>query len=280
MAAVSFLGPRPTIQWTHDGKTYTAENAPLWDAANAGQLRLYTTDPSTPQLYRYYDTRAHSDMSETRALRAVDHGIDVRSVGVNITGDTRVWLERAPYPTGRPVSDRNPTIGWINDPIGEYFTFVIAGDVLKGTNKRTSDFADIAKGVLFVAAGVALGSAVGLAETVAPAVAVTPAGAGIAAATVTVPAGTAAGSSSFTLSEIAAGVKTAAGVATSAATVATAVSQVSNAGVNWDNVAQAAKNAGTIAAETERAKLSLDNLTSDPQTLFYIGAAILAVMVI
>lgn len=155
---------------------------------------------------------------------------------------------------------------------------------------RTPWLLTIGRGVLFVAAAMAaayvaapiINGAIAsagaeTAVTVAPAApaTVTPAVPAVVAAPATV-----TGTPGFTLAEIAAGAKTAAGIATSAATVVKTVSDVSNAGINWGNVKDAAKNAADIAASAERAKLSVDNLTGDPQTMLYIGAALLAVMVI
>ena len=151
-----------------------------------------------------------------------------------------------------------------------------------GDGKFWRDFvkASIVVAAIAVTAGAVIGAAPAEAAVIgagsAPAVPAAAAPAVVAPGTVA----TVTGTSGFTLAEIAAGAKTAAGIATSAATVVKTVSAVSNAGIDWGNVKDAAKNAADIAASAERAKLSVDNLTGDPQTMLYIGAAILAVMVI
>lgn len=169
---VPILGARPIVQWKHDGAHYTAPDAALWDAIASGAV-LYVRNPWETVGYQYYDSKAYTQMSETRPARGYE------AIGtplspdreIVLSGGQTVWIEK-PAVQGQPVNDRNPTRGYFSEPIGAYLTYSISGDMVRGGVKADRGFLrDIVKGSLFVAAFVAGGNLVGIG---APAPAVNP----------------------------------------------------------------------------------------------------------
>lgn len=132
-------------------------------------------------------------------------------------------------------------------------------------------------GLALQVAGVIGAGSVGTATSVAPAVAESAAASATAAPVVSTAVATPA---AWTLAEVTAGAKTAVQVASAVKAVTTAVSTVSNSGIDWANVAQAAQNANAIGTNTAQAKTALDGLMADPKTMYYLGAAVLAVVLL
>lgn len=84
----------------------------------------------------------------------------------------------------------------------------------------------------------------------------------------------------WTFAEVTAGAKTAIQTAGAVVSVVKAVETVTGTGVQLSDVAAAARQSAIIASNANKTKTALDSLMADPKTLYYLGAAVIAAVIL
>lgn len=169
MGAVPILGPRPIVQWMHDGARYAVEHGPLWDLITRGEILFYPSDPQKQVQIKVVNPQksweTNIDFRFTRGRESVGTKISP-DYNLVLSGDQTVWVERTP----RSIRYESPgnvieTQFAVYQPIDGWNTMAISRDTLAGKYRGAGGgiLSDIIKGTLFVAASVGVANLAGLA---------------------------------------------------------------------------------------------------------------------